>query len=161
MKKKCKIQGQATALQMPFTFNRKSTNFSSTHVRICVKDAMPLIFRMFLPLAQFSRKISHSSFSLKLWKWTYGKTRKNSNQRWNWIHDLRTRSKLLFSGLEYKTVILCSLKIHWKHSRCRRICPRSRYYGCHATLLSTLQSKPGICVEIQRIAERWKSIIVY
>ena len=33
---------------MPFTFNRKSTYFSSTHVRICEKDATPTIFRMFL-----------------------------------------------------------------------------------------------------------------
>ena len=27
---------------MPFSCNRKSTNFSSTHVRICVKDTTPL-----------------------------------------------------------------------------------------------------------------------
>ena len=35
------------ALQMPFTYNKKSLqiphNFSSTHVRICVKDASPLV----------------------------------------------------------------------------------------------------------------------
>ena len=36
--KKCKIQGQVTTLRMPFTYNRKSTNFSSTHVRICVRE---------------------------------------------------------------------------------------------------------------------------
>ena len=40
--KKCKIQGQVTTLEMPFSYNRKSTNFSSTHVRICVKDTTPL-----------------------------------------------------------------------------------------------------------------------
>ena len=40
--KKCKIQGQVTTLRMPFTCNRKSINFSSTHVRICVKDATSL-----------------------------------------------------------------------------------------------------------------------
>ena len=44
--KKCKIQGQVTTLQiMPSTYNRKPlkkpTNFSSRHVRICVKDAKP------------------------------------------------------------------------------------------------------------------------
>ena len=37
-----KIQCQVTTLQMRFTYNRKSPNFSSTHVRICVKDATPL-----------------------------------------------------------------------------------------------------------------------
>ena len=41
--KKWKIQGQVTTLEMPFTCNRKSTNFSSTHVHICVKDATPLL----------------------------------------------------------------------------------------------------------------------
>ena len=45
--KKCKIQDQVIALQMPFTYNKKSLkiphNFSSTHVRICVKDASPLV----------------------------------------------------------------------------------------------------------------------
>ena len=40
--KKCKIQGQVTTLQMPFAYNRKSTNFSSAQVGICVKDATPL-----------------------------------------------------------------------------------------------------------------------
>ena len=34
---KCKVQGQVTTLQMPFSYNRKSNNFSSTHVPICVK----------------------------------------------------------------------------------------------------------------------------
>ena len=31
--------------------SEKSTNFSSTHMRICEKDATPLIFRMFLHFA--------------------------------------------------------------------------------------------------------------
>ena len=39
---KCKIQGQVTTLQMPFSYNRKSINFSGTHVPICVKDTTPL-----------------------------------------------------------------------------------------------------------------------
>ena len=40
--KKCKIQSQVTTLQILFTYNRKSTNFLSTQVRICVKDATSL-----------------------------------------------------------------------------------------------------------------------
>ena len=39
---KCKIQGQVTTLWLPFNYNRKSTNFSSTHVGICVMYATPL-----------------------------------------------------------------------------------------------------------------------
>ena len=31
--KKCKIQGQVTTLQIPFTYNRKSTNFSTAYLR--------------------------------------------------------------------------------------------------------------------------------
>ena len=31
--KKCKIQGQVTTIQMPFTYNRKSTNFSSAQCK--------------------------------------------------------------------------------------------------------------------------------
>ena len=42
--KKCKVQSQFTTLQMPFAYNRKSSNFSSTRVRICVKDATPLLY---------------------------------------------------------------------------------------------------------------------
>ena len=41
--KKCKIQGQVTTLQVPFRYNRKSSNCSGTHMRICVKGATPLI----------------------------------------------------------------------------------------------------------------------
>ena len=41
-KGKCKVQGQVATLQMPFTCKRKSTNFSSTHVRICEEDVTPL-----------------------------------------------------------------------------------------------------------------------
>ena len=37
------MQGQVTTLQMPFTCKRKCTDFSSTLVRICVKDAIPLV----------------------------------------------------------------------------------------------------------------------
>ena len=32
--KKCKIQGQVTTVQILFTYNRKSTNFSSAYLRI-------------------------------------------------------------------------------------------------------------------------------
>ena len=50
--KKCKIQGQVTALKVPFIFNRKSTNFSSTYVALRKgRQARPLIFRMFLHFA--------------------------------------------------------------------------------------------------------------
>ena len=33
---------------LAFTYNRKSTNFSSTHGRICVKDATPLLIQQYL-----------------------------------------------------------------------------------------------------------------
>ena len=36
---------------LAFTHNRKSTNFSSARARICVKDATPLIFHIFLHFA--------------------------------------------------------------------------------------------------------------
>ena len=68
--KKCKIQGQVTTLQMPFTYNRESTNFSSTHVRIFVKvDATPLAWHRrlktrFLRLVHLCEVFENCSFRL-------------------------------------------------------------------------------------------------
>lgn len=67
--KKKKIQGQVTKPQMPFSYKRKSTNFWSTHVRICVKDGTPLGTQA----RKLSSSLVHNMFSYinyKLSSWS-------------------------------------------------------------------------------------------
>ena len=62
-KKKYKIQSQVKTLEMPFSYNRKSTNFLNTHVRICVKNATPLNLQTCISTASLRQQRA----SIRLW----------------------------------------------------------------------------------------------
>ena len=61
---KKKVQGQVTKPQMPFSYKRKSTNFWSAHVRICVKDGTPLGTQA----RKLSSSLVHNMFSYIIYK---------------------------------------------------------------------------------------------
>ena len=95
------MQGQVTTLQLPFTYNRKSTNFSSTHVRICVKDITPLIFCMFLLFYAFFLLFGcYGFFTLLplLWswkKWLFRQFQNLGSLSRSFVHKLNLRRSRL------------------------------------------------------------------